>query len=186
MQASKAERAKARAEQEFPQETWTHYVKGVFEGGRLFVGEHIFIAGSRQPKSNAQRQTIWKEIKQCHLLVGRGKTVYLVPEEGVLGQKHYDAIVDGRPTELKWVTGNRNAIGDNFSDALKKFTVDTQNTLRGNVFLLIDGEPIARDSLRRVLAGKIRKGTNYEGTVTCYVTASAETHVWALGSLQKK
>lgn len=47
-----------------------------------------------------------------------GHYVYLVPEAG--SGKHYDAIVDGVPTEFKEVTGNLDTLGKQYKAALRQ------------------------------------------------------------------
>jgi hypothetical protein len=174
-----AERAKARAETIFPKEAWSHSVDGIC------VGEHLFIADSRQPKNNAQRQILRKEINQGKLLVEMGKTVYLVPEQGEQGQKLYDAIVDGYLTEFKWVTGNRNAIGDNFNNALKKFE-DSGEHQYGDVFLVIENLIVTQRSVQAILACQLKKGKRYSGRVLCSVEQTHEVYEWSIANLGKK
>ena len=96
------------------------------------VDNLLLVAKERLPSAFSKNaQAKWqKEIQQARILSERGHKVCLVGESG--RGKHYDALVDGRKTEMKTVTGNVNAIGKNFRRAMKQATdvflrIKTQN-----------------------------------------------------------
>ena len=84
------------------------------------VGEALFASPTRLPAPQSKAALLkWqKEVEQASILSKRGHTVYLVSESGP--GKHYDALVDGRPCEMKTVQGNITTVGKNFTRALKQ------------------------------------------------------------------
>ena len=107
----------------------------------------LYIAKERlvQSKSKNERAKYEKEIAQARILTARRHTVYLVPESG--NGKHYDALVDGRETEMKTLTGGVNAVGRNFAKAIKQGK---------DVFLCILNENVSLGEIAAVLVKKIR------------------------------
>ena len=114
-------------------------VKWLQEGRKLYVAEE------RVPQSKSKNEQVKyeKEIAQARILTARRYTVYLVPESGE--GKHYDALVDGRETEMKTLTGGVNAVGRNFAKAIKQGK---------DVFLCILNKDV---SSREVVAALIKK-----------------------------
>ncbi len=66
------------------------------DGG--FRGAGVAVDDSARPFSQA-------ELRVSQFLSGEGHTVVSVAESAVPGQRMYDALVDGQPTELKTLTG---------------------------------------------------------------------------------
>lgn len=97
------------AEKLFPNETW-HKLE-----------ENLFIAQSRKDaaaKNKNETEKLEREISFAKIIVAYSHFVVLVPECGK--GKHFDAIIDGVPSELKTVNGGLGRVGDRFNDAIKQ------------------------------------------------------------------
>ncbi|MCQ2594832.1 MAG: phage minor capsid protein [Treponemataceae bacterium] len=113
----------------FPGEKWEEKSSG------------LFVAKSRNSTVKNEIEKLKKEISQAEILSGQGHVVYLPPEIGE--NKHFDAIVDGRKTELKTVTGNIRAVGERFRDALKQgddIFIRTSNKVQREIYSKLIGE----------------------------------------------
>ena len=130
----------------FPAETWVR------------LDENLYIAQRRQnTKNKNEQQKLEREIEQAKILAGRGHAVYLVPETGM--GKHYDALVDGVPTELKRIVGGQNAIKKRFIESRRQAQ---------NVFLLIRNETLSLQEIRNALRGEVTKHGYKGGCVYAY------------------
>ena len=131
----------------FPAENW------------MRLDENLYIAQRRQntKNKNEQQKLDW-EIEQAKILAGRGHTVFLVPETG--SGKHYDALVDGVPTELKRIKGGIHALRRRFTESRKQAK---------NVFLLIENKETLLQTIRNVLKGEIKQRGYKDGTIYVYV-----------------
>ena len=132
------------------------------------VSNSLFVAKERLPSAfSKSAQAKWqKEIEQARILSERGHKVYLVPEKGT--GRHYDALVNGRKTEMKTVTGNIGSVGKNFTRALKQGT---------DVFLRIKTPTNAkRVYSKRVGSAKviIEKGVAIDQSSSVYIWLDEE------------
>ena len=139
------EATKKLALDEYTDNTW------VERFDEIDFGPNIRAAAIRAPVSKRQRIDFAKELRQARMLTGEGRTVYFLPERGPEGQKHPDAIIDGRVTELKTVTGKRNQVWRRFLEGREKVEEPI------DVFLYIDSrdEEITQDSVLHLLSRKI-------------------------------
>jgi hypothetical protein len=173
----KGKRAQKLARTLFPDEQWMQLLD------RACIGDRIYVALSRLPRSKQQHEVLLKELRQAKMLTAIGSTVYLLPEPGAYKVKTPDAIVDGYPTELKWVTGNRNAVGDNFNKALKKFMIEGAQEVGGSVFLTTE-EDLDPDAVQTILAAQCKAGIVYTGTVQCFILPRKILHRWDIAKLK--
>jgi hypothetical protein len=158
-------RARDKAAILFPDETWRE------------IEERIFIAGSREPRSNGQRKTLNKELMQARILTAQGSAVYLLPEvvdPAKQGEKHPDAVVDGFLMEFKTVTGKVERIGEHYRKAREK---------ADSVFFKIDGATTL-DEVRQKLAHiiDIKRYTN--GLIIAYFTETGHLQFWDRNDLK--
>jgi hypothetical protein len=105
-ESENAQAAAALAGRLFPHEIWNEAVPGVY------------IAENRQPRGKNQRQILTKELIQARILADLGNVVYLLPEIGISGAKHADAVVNGWVMEFKTITGNIRKVAENFKSAI--------------------------------------------------------------------
>jgi hypothetical protein len=164
-QENKARRAREKALGLYPLESWRE------------IGERIFIAEGREPKSKNQRQILDKELVQARILAAQGSTVYLLPEvldPENIGVKYPDAVVDGFVMEFKTITGNIRQIEERFKESMKKAE---------SVFLKIDSG-LSRHEVSRKLAGIIAQKGYRGGLVIVYFTRTAELFRWNIDDLK--
>lgn len=161
-QTDNAIKAKEQAGVYAPDELWMEISPG------------IFIAASRNPKSERQAQVLEIELDQARILAARSHTVYLLPEQGSRGEKHPDAVVDGLIMEFKTITGNIRKVGENFKSAREKAE---------NVFLKID-PPFTRHVVTRRLSGVIRNKGYLSGMIWAYFTNAGEMNYWTVDDLK--
>jgi hypothetical protein len=164
-QASRAERARDKAASLFPLETWREIESG------------IFIAGSREPRSNGQRKTLKKELVQARILTAQGNVVYLLPEivdPAKQGEKHPDAVVDGFLMEFKTITGKVERIGEYFEDSRKKAS---------HVFYKIDCS-LSKEAVMKHLEGIILKRDYHGGQVIAYFAETSKLYYWDVDDLK--
>jgi hypothetical protein len=164
-QASRAQRARDKAASLFPLETWRE------------IEERIFIACSREPRSNGQRKTLKKELIQARILTAQGSAVYLLPEivdPTKQGEKHPDAVVDGFLTEFKTITGKVERIGEYFEDSRKK---------ADHIFYKIDSS-LSKEAVMKHLEGIILKRGFYGGQVIAYFAESSKLYYWDVDDLK--
>jgi hypothetical protein len=150
-----------KAKSLFPCEAW------------IQVSERIFMAESRTPKSDEQREVLAKELIQARLLEQWGRTVYLLPEKKEFNVKHPDAIVDDTVMEFKTITGGIRQIGERFNEAREK--ADT-------VFFKINSA-LSKREVARKLAGVISKRGYTSGKVIAYFTETEEVCYWNVDGL---
>jgi hypothetical protein len=158
------DKARAKAVSLYPQERW------------IALEPRIFIAESRKPRSNNQKQVLEKERIQARILTAQGSTVYLLPEiadpvhDGV---KHPDAVVDGFVMEFKTITGGIRQVEHHFKKARQQ--ADT-------IFFKID-TLLEVSEVKRKLA-LVSNAKNYtRGAVIVHFTEHAKTHYWAMADL---
>jgi hypothetical protein len=162
--ADAAQRTRERAEAFYPLEAWQE------------IETHIFIAASRQPRSNNQERVLDKELIQARILTARGSTVYLLPEvvdPANIGIKYPDAIVDGYVMEFKTITGSVREIERRFKESREKAE---------RVFFKINA-PLTRHEVTRKLSGIITRKAYCDGVVIAYFTETAEFCYWNVDDL---
>jgi hypothetical protein len=159
-QAVKAQKAWEKAVSLYPLETWRE------------IEQRIFIASTRDPKSNNQKRNFEKELIQARILTVQGSTVYFLPEKGE--DKHPDAVVDGFIIEFKTVTGNRNRIEEHFRSSRKK--ADT-------VFFKINSL-LSKDEVIKKLEGTIIQGDYHGGRIIVYFTETGKLYYWNVDDLR--
>jgi len=131
----------------------------------------IFIAKSRMPRSAEQINTLEKELRQARVLIERGSTIYLLPENPRHGEKQKkfpDAIVDGNIMEFKTITGSLRQVEVRYKEARAKATF---------IFIKIDAQ-ISRHEFTRKLSGYIKRKGFTGGIIIAYFTHSGEFHQW--------
>jgi len=94
-----ARKAKALAEQEYPEEKWKSVEDGIYLSSRRPIGK----------KTNYE-----DELRDAQILRDFGSTVYLTPEARSGREKKFDAIVNGLKMEFKNVGGNANTLVAHF------------------------------------------------------------------------
>ncbi len=95
-------------------------IQHLFPKENFILERHgVYVAESRKIKNKREEEILEKEIAQAGLLADNGYTVYLVPENDST-KKNFDAIVDGRTTEFKYITGNIRTLGKAYKEALKQ------------------------------------------------------------------
>jgi hypothetical protein len=162
-----AEKTRIKAVTEYPGEKWELSEPG------------IYIAKNRLPKSTDQLNVLAKELIQARLLVARGSTVYLLPENADPAkkkEKHPDAIVDGDIWEFKTVTGGLPKVVKRYKEAREKSE---------HIFLKIDA-PHTRHHITRSLSGFIGKKGFTGGIVLVYFTDTGEFCQWTEAELGQK
>jgi hypothetical protein len=139
------EATKELAMSEYPGNLWVEKLD------QIDLGPNIRAAAVRRLVNKRQRATLDKELRQARFLADEGRTVYLLPEQGPKGEKHPDAIIDGRVTELKTVTGKLIQVWDRFKEGRKKADKSI------DVFLYIDSKDkdVTQDSVLGLLTRKI-------------------------------
>jgi hypothetical protein len=145
------------------------------------LGINIKMAETRAPINKQQRDFFMKELEQARLLANEGKSVYFLPEKGAEGEKHPDAIIDGRVTELKTVTGKLEKVWKNFNTARKKSSEPI------DVFLYIDSKDknISLKNIRNLLSGKIKQNNLEGGRIIIRISGANTTHFWNVDDLIK-
>jgi len=164
---SNAEKAKQAALDLYPHEKWE-----LLEHG-------IFIAKSRMPRSVEQIHILEKELQQARILVGRGSTVYLLPEIPLSNEKHIkypDAVVDGYVMEFKTITGSIRQVEERYKEARVKAAY---------VFLKIDAH-LSRHEVTRKLSGYIKRKGYLGGIILAYFTQNGEFYQWSEAELAAK
>ncbi len=155
------------AEKLFPKEKWIKY------------SDKVYYAESRNLSSKNELAKFNKEVEQAKLLAKYGHFSYLPPELGI--GSHYDAITDGVETEFKAVTGNRNAIGHNYSKAI---------TQGHNVFIRISATE-SPNSVYRKLIGTTKtiimanKPVGH-GDIFVWIEKDNKLRIWDMESINKK
>jgi hypothetical protein len=134
------------------------------------IDEHIFLAVSRKPINSNQKQILAKELRQAAILARAGKTIYLLPEGGVEGEKRPDAVVDNLIMEFKTITGNIREIERRYKEVRRKAE---------HVFIKIDS-PLSRHDVSRKLADVIRRKAYQSGFIWVYFTVSDELFFWSV------
>jgi len=118
--ADNARKAKALADQEYPDEKWKQ------EGERIFVSP-------RRKRGNFD-----EEFRDAEILRDLGSTIYLIPENRRQSGRKYDAIVNGLKFEFKNVGGNANTLAAHFLKSREQapnvfINVETSNLTRREV-----------------------------------------------------
>ena len=143
----------------FPAEKW------------VILDENLYIAQRRQnTKNKNEQQKLERENEQARILAGRAHTVYLVPETG--SGKHYDALVDGVPTELKRIVGGMRAVRRRFVESRKQSQ---------NVFLMVQNTALTLQTIRNVLKGEIKQHDYRDGVI--YILVNERFAEWQVGDL---
>ena len=159
-----AEKASQAAIDLYPREKWE-----LLENG-------IFIAKSRMPRSTEQIHILEKELQQARILVGRGSTVYLLPEISLSNEKYIkypDAVVDGYVMEFKTITGSIRQVEERYKEARAKASY---------IFLKIDAH-LSRHEVTRKLSGYIKRKQYSGGVILAYFTQSSEFYQWTEAEL---
>jgi activator of 2-hydroxyglutaryl-CoA dehydratase len=150
----------------FPVETWTD------------LGGNVFLAASRKPKVANQQKVLDKEIVQARLLAARGSTVYLLPEQNDaehFGEKHPDAVVDGKLIEFKTITGNIREVERRYKESRHQAE---------NVFLKIDNPSLTTEAVLSKLIDKTRKSGYSGGMITVYFSSTKKWYFWEVDHLK--
>ena len=137
------------------------------------------MADSRNITDKNESPKFEKEFAQAKLLAKEGHVIYMPSELGK--GKHYDAMVDGIETEFKAVTGNRNAIGHNYANAIKQ---------GNNVFIRI----VENESPRSVyskLIGTTKTLLENEkpighGDIFVWIEKNKKLRLWDMETINKK
>jgi hypothetical protein len=164
-QTARFNETREKAVRLFPLETWRE------------LEERIFIACSREPRSNGQRKTLKKELIQTRILTAQGSVVYLLPEivdPTKQGEKHPDAVVDGFLTEFKTITGKVDRIGEYFEDSRKK---------ADHIFYKIDCS-LSKEAVMKHLEGIILKRGYCGGQVIAYFAETSRLYYWDVDDLK--
>ena len=163
--ADNAQRAKAEAEHRYPFEIWRELEEG------------IFIAGSREPRSNNQEKILEKELAQARILAAQGSVIYLLPEivdPDLSGVKHPDAVVNGFIMEFKTITGGIRQIEEHFRKSRLKAE---------NVYFKIDSA-LTRREVARKLSGVIKEKGYQSGIIIAYFTDIQSLVYWNVTDLR--
>jgi len=154
-----AEKALKIAKKLYSHEKWETLEKG------------IFIAKSRMPRSAEQIKILEKELRHARILIGRGCTVYLLPENPQPDEKHIkypDAVVDGHVMEFKTITGSLRQVEARYKEARVKAAY---------IFMIIDAQ-ISRHEFTRKLSGYIKRKGFSGGVILVYFTQNSEFYQW--------
>ena len=115
-----AKKAKAAADQEFPNEKWKSVEDGIYLSPRRPIGD-----------KTSYKDELW----DAQILRNLGYTIYFIPENSRQPGRKYDAIVNGLQFEFKNVGGNANTLTAHF---LKS------RTQAPNVFINLDTSNLTR------------------------------------------
>jgi hypothetical protein len=167
-------------EQQINAEKALQTAKGLYPYEKWEILEaRIFIAKSRMPRSAEQINVLEKELRQARLLVDRGSTVYLLPENPHSGEKHIkypDAVVDGQIMEFKTITGSIRQVEVRYKEARAKSLY---------IFMKIDAQISCQDFTRK-LSGYIKRKGFIGGAILAYFTQSGEFQQWTEEELRQK
>ena len=116
---------------------------------------------------------------QAKILANYGHVSYMPSELGT--GSHYDAITDGIKTEFKAVTGNRNAIGHNYANAIKQ---------GHNVFIRISQEETPKSIYSKLIGTtktliKNNKPVGH-GDIYVWIDKEQKLRVWDMETINKK
>ena len=131
----------------------------------------VFVAETRVPKNKQEFWKFEKEECQAKILADMGHEIFLVPETG--GGKHFDAIIDGLPFELKTVDGGESAVSHRFRDSLDQCT---------NAYLRIKSE-ISPKRVKEILKGVLKTKAG-NGIVYCYLDCLDSMIMWNMSDLK--
>jgi len=131
--ADNAKKAKAAADQLFPNEQWNSVEDGIYLSPRRAIGK----------KSNYK-----DELRDAQILRGMGSTIYLVPESSRQAGKKYDAIVNGLKFEFKNIKGNTNTLEHQFLRSRSQAP---------NVFINLEKSSLTRREIMSTLYGAKKK-----------------------------
>jgi hypothetical protein len=154
-----AEKARQKAASLYPNEKWE------------FLEQGIYIPKSRMPRSAEQINTLEKELRQARILVNRGNTVYLLPENpnpAIKKVKYPDAVVDGCIMEFKTIIGSIRQVEARYKEARAKANL---------IFILIDTD-ITKHDFARKLSGYIKMKGYTDGVIFAYFAQTDEFHKW--------
>jgi len=121
-----ARKAKALADQEFPNEKWKQVENGIYISPRRTLDDKVSM----------------NELRDAQILRNTGSTVYLVPHLSRSNFSQYDAIVNGMKFEFKNVGGTQGTLESAFlksrSQAENVFiNLETSNLTRCEVIIYI-------------------------------------------------
>jgi len=136
----------------------------------MTLPKNVKVAQSRSiVKSNEQKRTLTKELKQAGILSSQGHSVFLIPEVGAHGERLKDAIVNGAPFEFRYITGNAKAIEWQFGAAKKK-GFDT------NMFITVE-QKISINEIRRRIGLVLERHPEYTGQIIVS-TSDGNVYSW--------
>ena len=156
---SKQEESRQIAQRLYPNEKWK------------FLEPGIYIAKSRMPRSMEQINTLEKELRQARILVCRGSSVYLLPENpqtGIKNIKFPDAVVDDLIMDFKTITGSIRQIEARYKEARAKTPY---------IFMVIDAK-LSKHDFTRKLSGYIKRKKFSGGIIFAYFSQSCEFYQW--------
>ena len=171
----------AYIKKEYPNEVFissTAQLRAVNEYTKnLTIPENVYIARSRTIiKSNEQRKTLEKELRQAGILTKLGNSIFLTPEPGKYKERVMDAVVNGIPYEFRNIIGKSRQIEQAFSDAKSK-------DKNANVFLNIDSVIGKAEAMRRLIM-VLNRHPEYTGKII--VSFKGErTYFWDTDSLKQ-
>jgi len=125
---------------------------------KLMLPENVRIAESRADiKSNEQRRTLEKELRQSGILARKGNSVWLTPEPGEYMKRVTDAVVNGVPYEFRNISGNARTLEWEFGNIKEK----GKNV---NVFINIESS-ISKNEARRRIRQVLDRHPEYTGKI---------------------
>lgn len=154
--------SKQKAEELFPNETWTEIYK------------NVFVAENRKPINSEREKVFQKELLMAKIASDNFHVVYLLPEDcKIQNKKNPDSVMDGFLTEFKNVIGGENAVSHRFREALHQGV---------NVYLKIDTE-IKLKRIKQILRGVLLQKEN-NGLIYCYLTCKETMYCWKMTDLK--
>ena len=127
-----ARKAKAFADQEFPNEKWEQVEDGIYKSKNRSTGDAVY----------------QQELRDAQILRDFGSTVYLVPYNSRMKGTQYDAIVNGIKFEFKNVGGNANTLEHQFLRSRSQSP---------NVFINLETSHLTRRHIMATLYGARNK-----------------------------
>jgi len=138
---------------------------------KLTLPENVRVAASRvNIKSNEEKRTLRKELRQAGILSRMGNSVFLTPEKPKFGVRVTDGIINGLPYEFRNVTGKVRRIETRFRDAKRKGD-------KVNVFMNIEPN-VSHNEARRRIGLVLGSHPEYTGKIIASLGNGKRIYFW--------